>query len=195
MSTTSVCDLWVRLFILDNSSLFSLSQSGGWIQRPTSQFGVFSRRGVEGGGLGSPLAGFLSNTEISKLLDICPVFLLIFSPIKTADFWYYSSRQMMAILCCVANKGASAAHVQYTVYTECTRSHQLRKVTLRCHTNSVHWMPAIGPKILLLNWTKVTWRSQQTAYILSTELVWPRTFMVRSWCDHVKWLYGVQKSD
>ena len=67
-----------------------------------------SRRGAEGGGLGSPLAGFLPNTEISflmismKLLDICPVSLLIFSPIKTADFRYYSSRQMMAILCCVA---------------------------------------------------------------------------------------------
>ncbi len=51
-----------------------------------------SRRGAEGDGLGSPLAGFLPNTEISflmispKLLDICPFFLQIFSPIKTADF-------------------------------------------------------------------------------------------------------------
>jgi hypothetical protein len=49
------------------------------------------RRREEGGGLGSPLAGFLPNTEISflmispKLLDICPVFLLVFSPIETAD--------------------------------------------------------------------------------------------------------------
>ena len=49
------------------------------------------RCSVVGGGLGSPLAGFLPNTEISflmispKLLDICPVFLLVFSPIKTAD--------------------------------------------------------------------------------------------------------------
>jgi hypothetical protein len=49
-----------------------------------------SRRGVVGGGLGSPLAGFCQNTEISflmispKLLDICPAFLLVFSPIKTA---------------------------------------------------------------------------------------------------------------
>jgi hypothetical protein len=46
---------------------------------------------VVGGGLGSPLAGFFPNTEISflmispKLLDICPVFLLVFSPIKTVD--------------------------------------------------------------------------------------------------------------
>jgi hypothetical protein len=45
-----------------------------------------------GGGLGSPLAGFSQNTEISflmispYLLDICPVFLLIFSPLETADF-------------------------------------------------------------------------------------------------------------
>jgi hypothetical protein len=50
-----------------------------------------SRRGVVGGGLGGPLVGFLPNTEINflmispKLLDICPVFLLVFSPIKTAD--------------------------------------------------------------------------------------------------------------
>jgi hypothetical protein len=49
------------------------------------------RRCAEGGGLGSPLAGFPSNTEISflmislKFLDICPIFLLVFSPIKTAD--------------------------------------------------------------------------------------------------------------
>jgi hypothetical protein len=72
------------------------------------------------------------------LVETLPGFLLIFSPIKTADFRYYSSRQMMAILCCVALKAVSAAHVQYTVYRECTRSHQLPKVTLRCHTNSVH---------------------------------------------------------
>jgi hypothetical protein len=45
-----------------------------------------------GGGLGSPLAGFSRNTEISflmispYLLDFCPVFLLVFSPLETADF-------------------------------------------------------------------------------------------------------------
>jgi hypothetical protein len=50
-----------------------------------------SKRSVVGGGLGSPLTGFSPNTGISfwmispKLLDICPVFLLVFSPIKTAD--------------------------------------------------------------------------------------------------------------
>jgi hypothetical protein len=50
-----------------------------------------SGRGGVGGGLGSPLAGFPPNTEISffvispNLLDICPVFLLVFSPFETAD--------------------------------------------------------------------------------------------------------------
>ena len=47
-----------------------------------------------GGGLGSPLAGFPPNKEIYRsflmifpnLLDIRPVFLLIFSPLETADF-------------------------------------------------------------------------------------------------------------
>jgi hypothetical protein len=51
-----------------------------------------SRRVGWGGGLGSPLAGFSPNTEISflmispNLLDICPVFLLVFSLLGTADF-------------------------------------------------------------------------------------------------------------
>jgi hypothetical protein len=46
-----------------------------------------------GGGLGSPLAGFSQNTEISvlmispNLLDICHVFLLVFSPLETPDFF------------------------------------------------------------------------------------------------------------
>jgi hypothetical protein len=50
-----------------------------------------SGRGVVGGGLGSPLAGFHPNTEISFLMispnlpDICPVFLLVFSPLEAAD--------------------------------------------------------------------------------------------------------------
>ncbi len=38
---------------------------------------------------------------------------------------------------------------------------------------------------------KVTLRSRQTEYIHRTELVWPRTFIVRSWCNHVEWLYVV----
>jgi hypothetical protein len=42
--------------------------------------------------LGSPLAGFSPNNEISflmispYLLDFCPVFLLVFFPLETADF-------------------------------------------------------------------------------------------------------------
>jgi hypothetical protein len=50
-----------------------------------------SGRGGVGGGLGSPLAGFSPNTEISflmisqNLLDICPVFSLVFSPLEIVD--------------------------------------------------------------------------------------------------------------
>jgi hypothetical protein len=50
-----------------------------------------SGRGGVGGGLGSPLASFLLNTKISflmispNLLEICLVFLLVFSPLETAD--------------------------------------------------------------------------------------------------------------
>ena len=57
---------------------------------PRAKVAGFRRR-AEGGGLGSPLTGFSPNTGISflmispKLLDICPVFLLLFSPNKTGD--------------------------------------------------------------------------------------------------------------
>ncbi len=56
----------------------------------------------------------------------------------------------------------------------------LRKVTLRSHINSVPWMYAVTP----------------TPYNECTEfsedfLNQLRTFMVRSWCDRVKWLCGV----
>jgi hypothetical protein len=47
-----------------------------------------------------------------KLLDIYPVFLLVFFPLETGDFLYYSSLQVMAIFCCVAKKAASAAQCQ-----------------------------------------------------------------------------------
>ncbi len=46
-------------------------------------------------------------------------------------------------------------------------------------------------KIRWFNWMKVTLRSRKTAYIHCTELVWPRTLIVRSWCNRVEWLYGV----
>ncbi len=81
-------------------SLFSASQFGGWIPRPSSDIAVSPRvnsaesgHGGVGGGLGSPLAGFSPNTEISflmispYLLDIFLVFLLVFSPLETADFF------------------------------------------------------------------------------------------------------------
>ncbi len=80
-------------------SLFSASQFRGWISSPLPDSALSprvnsaeSRRGGVGGGLGSPLAGFSPNTDISFLiispnsLDICPVFLLVFSPLETADF-------------------------------------------------------------------------------------------------------------
>ncbi len=87
-----------------------MSQSGGWISRSVAQLDIpcvkfaKSRRGVVEGGLGSPLAGFYPNTEICilmispKLLDICPVFLLVFSPIKTSD---------LLILLCPSGDGYS----------------------------------------------------------------------------------------
>jgi hypothetical protein len=65
--------------------------------------------------LGSPLAGFSPNTEISflmispNLLDIYPIFLLVFSLLETADFLMLFQPLVMAILCCVAKKAVSAA--------------------------------------------------------------------------------------
>ena len=67
-------------------------------------------------------------------------------------------------------------------YDECTRSHQLRTMTLRSCINSVKSLYAITPtpyiectqlvqKILRFNWMKVTLRNRQTAYIHCTELV------------------------
>jgi hypothetical protein len=91
----------LRIALFSPPSLFSESQFGGWIPHPRPDI-TFSPRvnsaesgcGGVGGGLGSPLAGFSPNTEISflmispYLLDICPVFLLVFSPLETADFFY-----------------------------------------------------------------------------------------------------------
>jgi hypothetical protein len=88
--------------------------------------------------------------------------------------------------------------VTSTPYHEWPRSHQLRTMNERGHTNSVAWMNAVTPtpyhectqfvdsvKLLLF---------RPIANIHGTELVWQRSFMVRSWCDLVKWPYGVQKS-
>jgi hypothetical protein len=62
----------------------------GTVFSPSVKAGESGRGGV-GGGLGSPLASFSPNTEISflmispNLLDICPVFLLVFSLPVTED--------------------------------------------------------------------------------------------------------------
>jgi hypothetical protein len=75
----------------------SLNPAGGFcVPRPNIAFSprvkaAESGLGGVGGGLGSPLVGFSPNTEISflmispNLLDICSVFLLVFSPLETAD--------------------------------------------------------------------------------------------------------------
>jgi hypothetical protein len=74
-----------------------LNPAGGFhAPRPNSAFSprvkaTESWCGVVGGDLSSPPVGFSPNTEISflmiipKLLDICPVFLLVISPLETAD--------------------------------------------------------------------------------------------------------------
>ena len=71
----------------------------------------------------------------------------------------------------------------------------LRKATLQNCINSVPWMNAVTPtpyhECTQLVWIKVAFRSRQTACIHGTELVWPRSFMVRSWCDRGHSWYGV----
>ncbi len=65
----------------------------------------------------------------------------------------------------------------------------------RCHTNSVPWMFAIG--LNKSGFTESTncvhsWYGVGvTAFIHGTELVWPRSFMVQSWCDRGHSWYGV----
>ncbi len=88
--------------------------------------------------------------------------------------------------------------VTSTPYHEWPRSHQLRTMNVRGHTNSVQWMTGVTATpyhectqfvdpVKPLSFRPI-------AYIHGTELVWPQSFMVRSWCDFVKWPYGVQKS-
>jgi hypothetical protein len=77
--------------------------------------------------LGSPLAGFLPNTEISflmispKLLDICPVFLLVFSPLETADFLMLFKPLVDGYSMLCSQKAASAAQ-EITFEAKRTRS-------------------------------------------------------------------------
>ncbi len=71
----------------------------------------------------------------------------------------------------------------------------LRKATLPNRINSVAWMNAVTPtpyhECTQLVWIKVALRSRQTACIHGTELVWQRSFTVRSYCDRVHSWYGV----
>jgi hypothetical protein len=88
--------------------------------------------------------------------------------------------------------------VTSTPYHEWTRSHQLRTMNERGHTNSVPWMNAVTPTpyhecTQFVDSVKPP-LFRPIAYIHGTELVWQRSFMVRSWCNLVKWPYGVQKS-
>ncbi len=91
---------WVIKFcVISPPPLFFASQFRVWIPllHPGIAFSqcansAESRHGGVGGGLGSPLAfpqtqklGFLMISPY--LLDFCPVFLLIFSPLETADFF------------------------------------------------------------------------------------------------------------
>ena len=76
-----------------------------------------------------------------------------------------------------------------------TKSHQLRTMNERCHTNSIPWMYAIGLNKSCFpestNCVHSWYGVSVTAFIHSTELVWPRSFMVRSWCDREHSWYGV----
>ncbi len=103
-------------------SLFSASQFRGWISNPRPDSALSphvnsaeSRRGGVGGGLCSPLAGFSPNTDISflmispNLLDICIVFLLVFSPLETADFFMLFKPLVDGYSLLCSQKAASAA--------------------------------------------------------------------------------------
>jgi hypothetical protein len=96
------------------------------------------------------------------------------------------------LLCCV-----HCTVYTETPYHECTRSHQLRTMTLRSHINSVPWMIAVTPtpyhectqfadSVKSLSFRLTRGFFGPIAYIHGTELVWLRSFMVRSWCNLVR---------
>ncbi len=102
--------------------------------------------GGGGGGLGSPLAGFSPNTELVFWLFLrsyltsgpfsCWYFLLL----KQSFFRYYSSRQVMAILCCVAQKAASPAQllsINMRTFWNCCLGRFREDGSM--NTGSVHW--------------------------------------------------------
>ncbi len=78
-------------------------------------------------------------------------------------------------LCWFLYSVRSLYQIASTPYHEWTQSHQLRTMNVRNWPKKAFW----------LSWMKMTWRSQQTACIHGTELVWLSSFMVRSWCDGV----------
>ena len=87
-----------------------------------------------------------------------------------------------------------------TVYTGTTwndfaESHRLRTMNARGHINSVPWMTGVTPTPYH-ECTQFVDSVKPLSFrpIHGTELVWPRSFIVRSWCDFVKWPYGGQKS-
>ncbi len=98
-----------------------------------TQFGIFSTfesRQIQapfrggGGGLGSPLAAFPQTQALvfwlflQSYLTCGPFSCWHFLLFKQRFFWYYSSCQVMAILCCVAQKAASAAQApEYPIRT------------------------------------------------------------------------------
>ncbi len=99
-----------------------------------------------GGGLGSPLGGFSPNTELVFWLFLwsyltsgpfsCWYFLLL----KQRFFQYYSNRQVMAILCCVAQKAASAAQllsINMRTFWNCCLGRFREDGSM--NTGSVHW--------------------------------------------------------
>ncbi len=103
--------------------------------------------------------------------------------------WISSQDQQKTKRCCLI-----IYKVTLTGQSHLMRIFLLRKVTLRRYAitpTPYNECTQLVQKILWFNWMKVTLRSRQTAYIHSTELVWPRTFIIRSWCNPIEWLYGV----
>jgi hypothetical protein len=82
--------------------------------------------------------------------------------------------------------------VTSTSYHEWPRSHQLRTMNECSHTNSVPWMNAVTPtpyhECTQFVDSVEPLLFRPIAYIYGTELVWQRSFMVRSWCDLVSGL-------
>ena len=97
-------------------------------------------------GLGSPLAGFSPNTELvfwlflQSYLTSGPFSCWYFLLLKQRFFRYYSSPQVMAILCCVAQKAASAAwllSINMRTFWNCCLGRFREDGSM--NTGSVHW--------------------------------------------------------